>query len=104
MKNEKHPVNEISYEKRTVERMIRLYCRKTHKSPVLCEECSTLLQYADDKLHKCPFGNEKPYCSRCHVHCYQPEMQERIRKVMRFSGPRMILYFPADFFRYCFSK
>ena len=24
-------------------------------------------------------------------HCYKPEMREKIREVMRFSGPRMLL-------------
>ena len=34
------------------------------------------------------------FCSNCKVHCYKPEMREKIREVMRFSGPRMILYHP----------
>ena len=29
------------------------------------------------------------------VHCYQPQMREQIRQVMRFSGPRMLLYHPV---------
>lgn len=28
------------------------------------------------------------------VHCYKPEMREKIREVMRFSGPRMIFHHP----------
>ena len=36
----------------------------------------------------------KTFCSNCRVHCYKLEMRERIRKVMRFSGPRMLLYHP----------
>jgi len=28
------------------------------------------------------------------VHCYKPEMRERIRGVMRFAGPRMALRHP----------
>lgn len=34
----------------------------------------------------------KTFCSNCRVHCYRSEMREEIRKVMRFSGPRMIFY------------
>ena len=37
----------------------------------------------------------KTFCSNCRVHCYRSEMREEIRKVMRFSGPRMIFYHPA---------
>lgn len=36
----------------------------------------------------------KTFCSNCKVHCYTPIMQEKIREVMRFSGPRMIFYHP----------
>jgi hypothetical protein len=36
----------------------------------------------------------KTFCSNCNVHCYKPEMREKIREVMRFSDPRMIFYHP----------
>lgn len=31
----------------------------------------------------------------CRVHCYKPAMREKIRAVMRFSGPRMIFHHPV---------
>lgn len=83
-------------EKRTVSLMIKLYCSKTHHtSKVLCEECEELLAYAMMRSDKCPFMETKTFCSNCKVHCYKPDMREKIRKVMRFSGPRMILYHPV---------
>ena len=30
------------------------------------------------------------------LHCYKPDMRERMRKVMRWAGPRMILYDPIE--------
>lgn len=36
----------------------------------------------------------KTFCSNCRVHCYKPAMREKIRQVMRFSGPRMLFYHP----------
>lgn len=36
----------------------------------------------------------KTFCSNCKVHCYKPDMREKIREVMRFSGPRMLFYHP----------
>ena len=82
-------------EKRIVALMIRLYCRKKHGTKKnLCSECETLLQYAVMRSDKCPFMETKTFCSNCRVHCYKPEMRENIREVMRFSGPRMILYHP----------
>ncbi|MGN0656728.1 MAG: nitrous oxide-stimulated promoter family protein [Ruminiclostridium sp.] len=81
-------------EKRMVTEMIRLYCRKKHGGKVLCPECSALAEYARLRSDKCPFMAEKTFCSNCRVHCYKPEMREKIREVMRFSGPRMIFRRP----------
>ena len=52
------------------------------------------LQSTLARIHKCPFMETKTFCSACKVHCYKPEMREKIRAVMRFSGPRMLLYHP----------
>lgn len=83
-------------EKRTVALMIRLYCRKKHgTSGVLCADCQALTEYALMRSDKCPFMEKKTFCSNCHVHCYKPEMREKIREVMRFSGPRMIFRHPV---------
>lgn len=83
-------------EKRMVSEMIRLYCRKNHHCKIgLCEECSALETYAAQRSDRCPFMETKTFCSNCKVHCYQPEMREKIRKVMRFSGPRMIFHHPV---------
>lgn len=83
-------------EKRTVALMIQLYCRKNHGTKKnLCPECKALSQYAMQRSDKCPFMETKTFCSNCRVHCYKPEMREKIREVMRFSGPRMILHHPV---------
>ncbi len=83
-------------EKRTVSLMISIYCRKKHHSGgALCDECRVLNDYAIQRSDRCPFMESKTFCSNCRVHCYKPEMRERIRKVMRFSGPWMILYHPV---------
>ena len=91
-------MSSIKYEKETVEKMIRLYCRKKHKSEKeLCPECAKVSNYASARLDNCPFGDEKTACSECKIHCYKPEMRQRIREIMRYSGPRMLLYHPFDF-------
>ncbi len=82
-------------EKETVSLMIRIYCRKNHGGKALCPDCAALDAYTRMRSDKCPFMETKTFCSNCKVHCYQPEMQEKIRTVMRFSGPRMIFYHPV---------
>ena len=85
----------ISREKRTVEAMIRIYCQSMHGGKELCMECGELKDYALKRIEKCMYGVYKPACNRCKVHCYSPKYKEEIRKVMRFSGPRMIYQHPV---------
>lgn len=81
-------------EKQLVSQMIALYCKRTHGGKGLCSDCAALDAYARQRSDKCPFMETKTFCSNCKVHCYKPEMREKIRAVMRFSGPRMIFYHP----------
>ena len=82
-------------EKRTVSLMIRIYCKKKHGTRKgLCPECEALDAYARMRSDKCPFMETKTFCSNCKVHCYKADMREKIRAVMRFSGPRMIFSHP----------
>jgi hypothetical protein len=92
----------IEKEKRTVERMIRYSCESNHDSLAgsLCEECSELLDYSHARLDCCSYGEDKPTCRKCEIHCYRPAMREEIRRVMRFSGPRLALHAPADWIRH----
>ncbi|MEA2115948.1 MAG: nitrous oxide-stimulated promoter family protein [Thermodesulfobacteriota bacterium] len=85
----------IQREKKTIEVMIRHYCRLNHHhNDELCPECDELLAYARKRLDKCPFQNGKTTCGKCPVHCYRPDKRETIRKVMRAIGPRMLLTNP----------
>ena len=88
------------HEKELVSLMIRIYCRKKHGGRSLCQQCAELENYARQRSDKCPFMENKTFCSNCRVHCYKPEMRERIREVMRFSGPRMIFYRPVTAIRH----
>ena len=60
----------------------------------LCDECRQLHEYAMARLDRCPFGAGKTTCARCTVHCYKPQMRERIGAAMRYAGPRMLLRHP----------
>lgn len=90
-------------EKKIVSQMIKLYCRKKHGEKELCKQCTELEAYAKSRSDHCPFMEHKTFCSNCRVHCYKPEMREKIREVMRFSGPRMILHHPVSAFRHVIS-
>jgi predicted amidophosphoribosyltransferase len=83
-------------ERKTIEAMIRLYCRDHHGGEgELCSECEELLDYALARLDRCPFRENKPTCAKCPVHCYKPDMREQVRAVMRYAGPRMLRRHPV---------
>ena len=88
-------------EKKLVSQMIALYCKKKHHTrDGLCPECAALESYARQRSEKCPFMETKSFCSNCPVHCYKADMREKIRKVMAFSGPWMLLYHPVTAIRH----
>jgi hypothetical protein len=93
--SKQHP--RIKREKKTIDAMVHTYCRGHHntKGEELCSECTEFLRYAFLRLDKCPFQEEKPACGKCLVHCYQPQMRAKVKKIMRYSGPRMLWRSPG---------
>jgi hypothetical protein len=91
--SDEHP--RIRREKKTIEAMLHIYCNKHHNGRgELCQECNGLLNYAKMRLDKCPFQENKTTCGNCLIHCYQPQMRAKVKAVMRYSGPRMLLHHP----------
>ena len=88
--------NSIEDEKRTVGVMISMYCSSHHNTDDsnLCQVCTSLLDYATTRIDSCTFGTDKPSCEKCPVHCYKKEPREDIKKIMRYSGPRMLFRHP----------
>ena len=90
-----HTPQKRQREKEMVSQMIALYCRKHHGGKGgLCPQCRALEEYARARSDKCPFMEEKTFCSNCKVHCYRKDMAQQIRQVMRYAGPRMLLHHP----------
>ncbi len=81
---------------RTLQAMVRIYCRDKHgRGDESCAECARFLDYAAQRLGRCPFGDRKPTCANCTVHCYKPDMRAMAREIMRYSGPRMLKAHPV---------
>lgn len=101
-------------EMRTISQMIALYCAGNHASsdrtqvaycgePV-CAECAELDAYATLRTRRCRKMQVKTSCEECGNHCYKPEQRQRIREVMRFSGPRMLAKHPVAAIRHLLGK
>ncbi|MDV7103481.1 nitrous oxide-stimulated promoter family protein [Vibrio sp. TH_r3] len=95
----------LNTEFKTVSAMVENYCRRVHLTKQgLCEDCHQLLMYAETKLDRCPYGQEKPTCNKCPIHCYKPEPKEQMRIIMRYSGPQMLLSHPLLALRHLFYE
>ena len=83
----------IKRERKTIKAMIEIYCKDNHKSNI-CTDCQNLLDYANLKLSKCPYQKDKPTCKNCSTHCYKEPEKSSIRKIMKYSGPRILFSHP----------
>ena len=113
----RHPLNQLTHsnkksfkiktnnEKNIVKMMIVYYCKKNHfPEKDLCRDCEMLIEYVWLKLNKCFYGENKPVCSECEIHCYSTPMRKKIKDIMRYSGPRMIYIHPVVSLKHFISK
>lgn len=107
----------IDTEKEVLKTMVEVYCKgqkhegyekheesERKRKPNLCKECESLVQYAWKRLDYCRFGEQKTFCEDCPVHCYSPKMRTQVKQVMRYSGPRMLIYHPIIAIKHMFKK
>lgn len=101
-------------EKKTISQMVALYCAGNHSTlgrtekaycgEAVCLECLDLDDYAVKRTERCRRMDVKISCEACGNHCYQPEQREKIRQVMRWSGPRMLGKHPLAAIRHLMGK
>jgi len=96
------PANRLAREWKTMSAMVHIYCRDLHRTPDgPCPECARFLKYAHVRLERCRFGQEKPTCANCPVHCYQRARRDQARAIMRYAGQRMLWKHPLLSLRHC---
>lgn len=101
-------------EQRVVSQMIALYCAGNHAPETrterascgqpLCPECASLEAYAILRTRRCRRMDAKTSCERCGNHCYGTEQRARIRAIMRYAGPRMLLHHPISAIRHLIGR
>ena len=96
----------LKAEHETLVSMTAIYCEDHHgqQAAGLCNSCAQLMSYSEERLAKCPYGQAKPTCARCPVHCYKKEPREQMRQVMRYAGPRMPWRHPLKSLTHVFDK
>lgn len=96
----------LRHEQDTFRCMARIYCDHHHGlvEGHLCADCEQLMQYAERRLQKCPYGTDKPTCANCPIHCYKPAQRQQARIIMRYAGPRMTWRHPLRALRHVLDK
>ena len=101
-------------EKLVVSQMIAIDCAGHHERSLrtergfcgeaLCPDCAELDRFAVLRTEKCRKMETKTSCKNCEHHCYPRAMEERIRNVMRYAGPRMLFKHPMAAIRHMLGK
>ena len=99
-------VGRLKREHETLVCMTAIYCSDDHgqRGGSLCSECAELMHYAKVRLQKCPYGDAKPTCAKCPIHCYKKRQRGQVRVIMRYAGPRMPLRHPVRFLTHTLDK
>lgn len=92
--------SKIATDQHSIRLMIDIYSRHKLGLRETPDEMKALAEYACRRLGHCRWGEEKPACKDCPVHCYAPDKREQMRQVMRWVGPRMIFYSPRATLRH----
>ena len=96
----------LKREHQTLVWMTAIYCEAHHTQHDggLCHACAALMRYSETRLAKCPYGQSKPTCTKCPIHCYKKQQREYVRQVMRYAGPRMARRHPWRALSHMFDK
>ncbi|KJG21541.1 hypothetical protein UB37_10775 [Photobacterium iliopiscarium] len=93
-----HLSGQLGREFKTITAMIDLYCEKHHQINTVkfqrCADCEQFRNYVKQRLDRCPYGENKPSCKQCPIHCYKPQQKVHSQTIMRYSGPKMIIKHP----------
>lgn len=84
----------IHREKLTIHKMIALYQKGCPQAEPDQAYYQALFEFAQKRLDKCVYGENKPACKHCPVHCYPYVRREEMKRIMRWAGPRMIWHHP----------
>ena len=102
-----HPLHflpgKLGLEFKTMKAMVAIYCHAHHQPNNQlppCDECQAFIRYANEKLDRCPYGQNKPTCNKCPIHCYKKQQRQQAKNIMRYAGPRMLLHHPILAFKH----
>lgn len=101
-------------EMKVISQMVAMYCAGHHSSDArtaqahcgeeVCESCAAIDAYAVARTQRCRQMDHKTTCEECGNHCYGQAERDEIRKIMRWSGPRMLTKHPIAALRHVLRR
>ncbi len=95
-------------DRRTLQAIGRIYCQGNHAErgkdvAGMCSECGAAIEQTLARAEACPHGHEGN-CQDCATPCQRGEAQERIKAIMRYAAPRMLVRHPLMTLEYLRKK
>ena len=101
-------LDQLEKDRATVEAIGRIYCKRYHREASkdvsgLCESCRRAVDLTVDRAQACP-NNHEENCEDCAIKCQRGDDQKRIKEIMRYSAPRMLVRHPLMTIEYLRKK
>lgn len=91
----------VEKRKKILSAMFDIYIKK---HPEEVKSVDSLKSYAFQRIEKCPNKGKNIYCSSCTIHCFPEYERAHMKKIMRFAGPRMMIYHPLMALDHAFAS
>jgi hypothetical protein len=79
---------------------LQAYVNRSGWKVGLCPECFALVKESVRHTNRCRHLAYKTFCHHCPTPCYALSVREKIRPIMRYSGPRLVMKHPVLGFQY----
>lgn len=98
----------IDRDRRTLEAIGQIYCSGNHASAAkdsggMCSSCRDAIEGTLARTASCPNGHDSN-CQDCPIKCQRGDARARIRTIMAYAAPRMMLKHPIMTCEYLYKK
>ncbi|MDO4501664.1 MAG: nitrous oxide-stimulated promoter family protein [Coriobacteriia bacterium] len=98
----------IARDLRTLQAIGSIYCRAHHADQPkdqagMCPECAATIAFTHDRAASCPNGHQGN-CQDCSIKCNRGDQQQRIKAIMAYAAPRMLVRHPLMTLEYLGKK
>ncbi|WP_274165130.1 nitrous oxide-stimulated promoter family protein [Enterovibrio gelatinilyticus] len=87
-----------------VRAMTSLYCKHIHRGSQLCQHCTALIAFEEQRVVQCCEEGGGSSCRECNRQCYPDATRLEINHIVRWAEPKMRWRRPLMVARYYVSS